>query len=196
MLPILTTSNKSYMKKFKLIITAALLSSTLLLTSCSNQMYGYRQKVKVDQSVAKAEKQDASKEIVSKKSEMPATAMVAPESLEPKAQSEAPSPLVIAPKVKSNSSKAFSQTQMVKTFKSKKAELKAEVKALKQKLEPKDKNGLEVDGVRWMIVGLILILAAIILGILISSEIVSVIYGIGGIIFLIGLIFWLLEVLA
>jgi DNA polymerase II small subunit/DNA polymerase delta subunit B len=159
-------------------------------------MYGYRQKVKVDQSVAKAEKQDASKEIVSKKSEMPATAMVAPESLEPKAQSEAPSPLVIAPKVKSNSSKAFSQTQMVKTFKSKKAELKAEVKALKQKLEPKDKNGLEVDGVRWMIVGLILILAAIILGILISSEIVSVIYGIGGIIFLIGLIFWLLEVLA
>jgi hypothetical protein len=98
--------------------------------------------------------------------------------------------------VKSNSSKAFSQTQMVKTFKSKKAELKAEVKALKQKLEPKDKNGLEVDGVRWMIVGLILILAAIILGILISSEIVSVIYGIGGIIFLIGLIFWLLEVLA
>jgi predicted small secreted protein len=196
MLPILTTSNKSFMKKIKLIITAALLSSTLLLTSCSNQMYGYRQKVKVDQSVAKAEKQDASKEIVSKKSEMPATAMVAPESLEPKAQSEAPSPLVIAPKVKSNSSKAFSQTQMVKTFKSKKAELKAEVKALKQKLEPKDKNGLEVDGVRWMIVGLILILAAIILGILISSEIVSVIYGIGGIIFLIGLIFWLLEVLA
>jgi len=196
MLPILTTSNKSYMKKFKLIITAALLSSTLFLTSCSNQMYGYRQKVKVDQSVAKAEKQDASKEIVSKKSEMPATAMVAPESLEPKAQSSAPSPLVIAPKVKSNSSKAFSQTQMVKTFKSKKAELKAEVKALKQKLEPKDKNGLEVDGVRWMIVGLILILAAIILGILISSEIVSVIYGIGGIIFLIGLIFWLLEVLA
>jgi PBP1b-binding outer membrane lipoprotein LpoB len=184
------------MKKIKLIITAALLSSTLLLTSCSNQMYGYRQKVKVDQSVAKAEKQDASKEIVSKKSEMPETAMVAPESLEPKAQSEAPSPLVIAPKVKSNSSKAFSQTQMVKTFKSKKAELKAEVKALKQKLEPKDKNGLEVDGVRWMIVGLILILAAIILGILISSEIVSVIYGIGGIIFLIGLIFWLLEVLA
>lgn len=196
MLPILTTSNKSFMKKIKLIITAALLSSTLFLTSCSNQMYGYRQKVKVDQSVAKAEKQDASKEIVSKKSEMPATAMVAPESLEPKAQSEAPSPLVIAPKVKSNSSKAFSQTQMVKTFKSKKAELKAEVKALKQKLEPKDKNGLEVDGVRWMIVGLILILAAIILGILISSEIVSVIYGIGGIIFLIGLIFWLLEVLA
>jgi predicted small secreted protein len=195
-LPILTTSNKSYMKKFKLIITAALLSSTLFLTSCSNQMYGYRQKVKVDQSVAKAEKQDASKEIVSKKSEMPATALVAPESLEPKAHSSAPSPLVIAPKVKSNSSKAFSQTQMVKTFKSKKAELKAEVKALKQKLEPKEKNGVSVDGVRWMIVGLILMLAGWILLALIGGAVFSIIGTIGSIIFIVGLIFWLIEVLA
>ena len=186
------------MKKFKLIITAALLSSTLFLTSCSNQMYGYRQKVKVDQSVAKAEKQDASKEIVSKKSEMPATALVAPESLDPKVQSSQPSPLVIAPKVKSNSSKAFSQTQMVKTFKTAKAELKAEVKELKQKLEPKEKNGVNIDGVRWMVVGLIIILVSILLSILSigSASIATAVGSIGGIIFLIGLIFWLLEVLA
>jgi len=186
------------MKKFKLIITAALLSSTLFLTSCSNQMYGYRQKVKVDQSVAKAEKQEANKEIVSKKSEMPATAMVAPESLDSKVQSSAPSPLVIAPKVNNHSSKAFSQTQMVKTFKSAKAELNVEVKALKQKLEPKEKNGVNIDGIKWMIVGLILILASIILGILSigTGSIASAVGAIGGIIFLIGLIFWLLEVLA
>lgn len=184
------------MKKFRLLITAALLSSTLFLTSCSNQMYGYRQKVKVDQQVAKKEKQDNSKEIVSKRGAMPETAMLAPESLDPKVQSNAPSPLVIAPKVKSNSSKAFSQSMMVKEFKTAKQALRNEAKELKRKIEPKKEAGVNIDGIKWMIVGAILMLAGWILLALIGGTIFSIIGTIGSIIFIVGLIFWLVDVLA
>ncbi|MCF8253021.1 MAG: hypothetical protein K9I36_03610 [Bacteroidia bacterium] len=188
------------MKKIKLLSVAFSMGSLLFITSCSNQMYSYREKVTVNKEVAKAKPVESIKEIEAKsasKIELPATIIPVPEMAMVTAPKVETSPKMepvikdIEQMVPQKSSKAFTNVA--------RAEMKSmthQLKTLKKDVQKAQSNGVVIDGKKWMIVGLILIVAAYLLAIVIGgSALFSAVYGIGAIIFLIGLIFFLLDLL-
>ncbi|OYU97306.1 MAG: hypothetical protein CFE21_03155 [Bacteroidetes bacterium B1(2017)] len=184
------------MKRIKLLSSVLALGAILFVSSCSNQMYSYRKKVKVDTEVAKIKKAEPTKEIESKVPETitlpvvpPATApelAIAPQApqVDPKL---APAQKEIQSLVPNGGSKAHAGSKF-KAIQS----TKELVKNLKKEVQKS--TSVDVDGKRWMIIGLIVWLIGAIIGLVLGS-LGWIIATVGGVIFLIGLIFWLMGAL-
>ncbi|MDP1726146.1 MAG: hypothetical protein Q8M15_05140 [Bacteroidota bacterium] len=168
--------------------------SLLLLSSCSQQLYSYRQKVPVNKSVAKV-----NKDLPSVSSEYKSLAAVETAKINPsvsskpmpsqkiKIEDKALAPVIaniqqMAPQGGSKSSGVAPNL----SFKS----VQQQVKAIKKEIN--NSNGVHIDGMRWIIVGLILLLIGLILNLV---GVGGIIYAVGGIVLLIGLIFYLIEIL-
>lgn len=183
------------MKKIKLIYAALLLSGALVFTSCSNQMYGYRQKVKADrQELAQAKPAKPSELATIKPSEVPSKPLLAaemPEVTLPKANVQ---PTPKAMKKANKISERIAANVVAQGS-------KAAIKGLKKKVSETENLVKElskpqfggIDGKRWMIIGLVIMLVAVVLGLVLD---IPLLYGIGVIIFLVGLIFFLIDYLA
>jgi soluble cytochrome b562 len=193
--------NTNNMKKIKLLSIALSLGSLMFITSCSNQMYSYREKVTVNKEVAKAKPVESIKEIEAKsatKIELPATIIPAPEmalATAPKVEtSPKMEPVIkdIEQMVPQKSSKAFTNIARAEM-----KSMKEQVKNLKKDIQKAQSNSVSIDGKKWMIVGAILVIAGWLLAIVIGgSGLFTAISGIGSLIFLIGLIFFLIDILA
>lgn len=188
------------MRIVKHISFALLAGSILLATSCSNQMYSYREKVKVETQAKVAKPTEKAIQEIDSKMAV-AKAAPAPEMKAPDMASAAKE----APKVNTEKMKPVLKDiqQMVPQYSSKAiAHAKTGVKSVKEQavkirkdIKKAQSGSVAIDGVKWMIVGAILVLAAWIISFFISGGLIAAISAIGGLIFVIGLIFWLLEIL-
>jgi PBP1b-binding outer membrane lipoprotein LpoB len=192
------------MRKIKHLSFAVLAGATLLVSSCSNQMYSYRSKVKVDQQTAQVNKAESIKEIEAKKADkvtLPVAEMKAPALAAITAPAPAAIPNVVTPKmepvlkdiqsmVPQQSSKASVASQAKAEFKS----VKEKIKTLKKDVT-KAQSSINIDSKKWMIVGGILWLAGFLLGGLVGGSIFWAIGVIGSVIFIVGLIVFLIDYL-
>lgn len=185
------------MKKFNLLLVG--IASLMFVTSCSNQIYSYRQKVRVEpkQEVAKAPEKI---QPIESKAAKPAQApvMQAPEKIaaapqkpaETQAQSDKLVNRIQAMIPQGGSKAAFKPLAAMKKL----GNVKNQVKALHKELkEPSQMPN--INGVQWMILGLILVVAGLVLGLIGIGNIGGILYFVGGLVFLIGLIFFLIDYL-
>jgi hypothetical protein len=181
------------MKKIKLLSVTLSLGLAVLVSSCSNQMYSYRQKVNVDHSVAQTKKAEPIKEIEAKAPK----SMVLP--VQPAPATQLATAPVVTPEMKpmledikqvvpQNSSKASTSLakQGVKSVKGQMKSLKKEIKAATE---------FSVDGKKWMIVGIIVWAIGVLISFILSGTLGWAVAGIGSVIFLVGLIFFLIDYL-
>jgi len=182
------------MKIFNILILTATISATL--SSCSNKVYSYREKIKVDKSVV-------SNTPIQKKVTTPAE--VVTEATNNEIVSASNGSEIILPEANllkkesaKNSVTKESNANLISKNKSNKSvvkELKSFLPIIKnKKADIKKTSYAGYNGVSWMIFGLILMLAGIIVRIFLV-DLGLAIGSIGGIIFIIGLIFFLLDIL-
>lgn len=179
------------MKKNIAIIYAAFIGFALTLSSCSNQIYSYRSKVKVDQQATVTPKVQTPILVLDAKK---LASLPTDNSLKPIAPSES-MPLLQKRKLVQTEKRALGITQSIKELTpiaTGKANVNtASVNQGKSTLKDIKKAALGgIDGKQWMIIGLIVMLIAVVLGILTG---VSFFYGIGVLIFLVGLVIFLLD---
>jgi uncharacterized membrane protein len=198
------TTINIYMRKIKHLSFAVLAGATLLVSSCSNQMYSYRSKVKVDQQTAQVNKAESIKEIEAKKADkvtLPVAEMKAPALAAITAPAPAAVPNTVTPKmepvlkdiqsmVPQQSSKASVASQAKAEFKS----VKEKIKTLKKDVT-KAQSSINIDAKKWMIVGGILWVGAWILGAILGTGLFWIIGAIGGVIFIVGLVVFLIDYL-
>lgn len=180
----------NHMKKIKLLSVTLSLGLAMLVSSCSNQMYSYRQKVNVDHSVAQTKKAEPIKQIEAKAPKSivlpaPATQLATAPVVTPKMKPMLEDIKQVVPQNSSKASTSFAK-QGVKSVKGQMKSLKKEIKAATE---------FSVDGKKWMIVGIIVWAIGVALSILSLSAIGVVLVGVGSLIFLIGLIFFLIDYL-
>jgi hypothetical protein len=181
------------MKKIKLLSITLSLGLAMFVSCCSNQMYTYRQKVNVDHSVAQTKKAEPIKEIEAKAPKIivlsaqpaPATQLATTPVVTPEMKPMLEDIKQVVPQNSSKASTSFAK-QGVKSVKEQMKSLKKEIKTTTE---------FSVDAKKWMIVGLIVWAIGAILSILSLGFIVWPIVAIGGVIFLVGLIFFLLDYL-
>ncbi len=183
----------NHMKKIKLLSVTLSLGLAMLVSSCSNQMYSYRQKVNVDHSVAQIKKAEPIKQIEAKAPKSivlpvqpaPATQLASAPVLTPEMKPMLEDIKQVVPQNSSKASASFTK-QGVKSVKGQMKSLKKEIKAATE---------FTVDGKKWMIVGIIVWAIGAALSILSLGAIGVVLVGVGSLIFLVGLIFFLIDYL-
>ena len=175
------------MKSTKFFTLSLALIAVLVVSSCSKQMYGYRQKVNVESGLAKAKTIAPIQEIASKTANSIAIANV---SSVVKSEEIAPVINQVENLVPQQGSKASAKRGFV-ALNSAKKQLKAMASEIK-----KTKKDIHVEPKRWMIVGLILVIATwIVVNITGLGGIIGIIYLAGAIVFTVGLVFFLLDYL-
>ncbi len=182
------------MKNINLFI-AITCCSLFILSSCSKQLYSYRQKVPVNKSFAKVNKEIPP---VSSESESVAeieTAKINPSvetkpitSTKIKIEDKALAPVIakIQQMAPQGGSKASGIAPNL-SFKS----VQKQMKAINKDLH--GLNSVNIDGRRWMVVGAILMLVGLIIRIITLGFLGYGISSIGFLVFVIGLIFYLLD---
>jgi hypothetical protein len=168
------------------------LATLLLLSACGNQIYSYRSKVKVDQqeTTAKTEKRNVFEIGKKEMAIIPVNPMLKPEFTLVQTEKTATNrTLTKTEKRTLKITHAISEIVPVSTGPA--AIKSASINQGKAALKDVKKAALGgIDGKQWMIVGLIIMLVAVVLGFLTG---VSFFYGIGVLIFLVGLIIFLIE---
>ncbi len=183
------------MKKHFTLFIATITCLVLVFSSCSQQVYSYRSKVKVKQGSDEVKKESenaieiSAKPFIAKETAVsmaaPTEGLVQPEVVKENRQTT--KSLKRAHKIASVIEKMVpSKTGLaaVNGIHSKKALAKA--------TDVKEVAVQGIDAKKWMIVGLIIMLGAIVLGLLTGY---TFFYGIGALIFVIGLVFYLMEML-
>ncbi len=176
------------MKSTKIITLSLAFFAVLIVSSCSKQMYGYRQKINVEPSaLAKVKTELPTQEIASKTTtNIDLSAAIASVNV----TEMAPVINQVQSLVPQQGSKASAKRGFV-TINSAKKQLKAMAAEIR-----KSKKDIHVEPKRWMIVGLILVLAAWIVGIITGlGGIIGIIYLAGAIVFTVGLVYFLLDYL-
>ncbi|MDZ4668883.1 MAG: hypothetical protein SGJ00_13530 [bacterium] len=182
-------------KHFSFIILAG---AALLVSSCSNQMYSYRQTVKVDQQTAKVQTPLAPIEIEAtraKAAQLPVAKMTAPAMVSVTAPANAP--IEVSPKMEP----VLKDIQTMVPQRSSKAAIayaKKEVTSAKEQIKMLKKdvqkaNSVGIDGRTWMVFGAILWVVATIIAWVLGGGLFWGIAAVGALIFVIGLIFFLLD---
>lgn len=183
------------MKKHFTILFATVASLVLVLSSCSQQVYSYRSKVNVKHETELAKKetekvnQIATKPVTSKETQVsmaaPAEGLVQPAEVKvSKQNAKAQKKAVKIAEVIERMVPGKTGLANVHTNHSK--------KELAKSTDVKDAAAQGIDAKKWMIVGLVIMLGAVVLGLLTGY---AFFYGLGALIFVIGLVFYLLEVL-
>ena len=184
------------MKNMKNFHFAILAVSLIFISSCGKQLYSYRDKVSVKKETEIVKSKPKNELIEGKKAEIKVEKSKASEPLiagiEQNNSSETKKiENSIKETVPSSGSKSSfkSLTNEVKDIKKQFKTLHKELK----KQDIKEKQGLVSNPIKWMVVGLILIIAGAILGMIVGAG--GFISWIGSLIFLVGLLFWLLEMI-
>ncbi len=168
------------------------LATLLLLSACGNQIYSYRSKVKVDQQeiIAKTEKRNVFEIDKKEMAVMPVNPMLKPELA--LVQPEKTAKNMVLTKAEKHTLKITQAiTELVPVASGPAALKSASINQGKATLKDVKKAALGgIDGKQWMIIGLIIMLIAVVLGFLTG---VSFFYGIGVLIFMVGLIIFLIE---
>ncbi len=167
----------------------------IMFSACGNQIYSYRSKVKIDQkeNIAKANNKSVLEIERKELALMPVNPMLKPMSA--LVQTDKTITTTEQTKIEKRTVKIANAISEIVPNSSGVAALKSV--SLKQgKAALKDVNKVAlggIDGKQWMIVGLIIMLIAVVLGLLTG---VGLFYGIGVLIFMVGLIIFLIENLA
>lgn len=182
------------MKNLNLLIAITFCSS-LILSSCSRQIYSYRQKVPVNKSVAKVHK-----EIPSVLVENNSVSSVEIEKINPlvtpkskpsaKITIEDKALVPIIENIKQMAPKGGSQASGIASNMSFKP-VQQQLKAINKDLQ--SLNSINIDGRRWMVIGAVLLLIALVISFISFGIFGGLLWAIGGLIFVIGLIFYLLD---
>ncbi len=184
------------MKKMKSIQFALFASALIFLSSCSTQLYSYREKVNVKKETEIVKTHPKSESIESKKVEIKTTTTVIPEFDKSLAQITKPSETAKIENIIKESLPASGSKSSIKTLKNEVKDIKSQFKTLHKELKKQDikeKQGLVSNPIKWMVVGLILIVVGAILGLIVGTG--GFVAWIGSLIFLIGLLFWLLKMI-
>jgi hypothetical protein len=183
------------MKKHFTFLFVTVASLVLVLSSCSQQVYTYRSKVKVKHETELAKKetekvnQIATKQVTSKETQVsmatPAEGLVQPVEVKVSKQTA---------KAQKKAVKIAEVIERMVPGKTGVANILANhsKKDLAKSSDVKAAAAQGIDAKKWMIVGLIIMLGAVVLGLLTGY---TFFYGIGALIFVIGLVFYLLEAL-
>ncbi len=175
------------MKSTKIFTLSLAFIAVLFVSSCSKQMYGYRQKINVEPSLAQAKTAAPIQEIASK-----TASNIAIANATPVVKSEEMATVInqVQNLVPQQGSKASAKRGFM-AINSAKKQLKAMASEIK-----KTKKDIHVEPKRWMIVGLILVIATWIVGIITGlGGIIGIIYLAGAIVFTVGLVYFLLDYL-
>lgn len=198
---ILLMQNFTDMKKTNLVVLALII--TLAISSCS-QRYSYLSRVKADSPKQEIVKRSTIRvnEIASKtfntslKASKDLSASIEINNTVLSANAHLEEVAKIYSQIKESAKGRKTNKSIVKKINKINAIVNEKISKLSNKLDKQDthKKQLEIDGVNWMIAGLILILAGAILAFVLGGLGVTI-GGIGGLVFLIGLIFFLLDYL-
>jgi ABC-type multidrug transport system fused ATPase/permease subunit len=193
--------NFTDMKKTNLVVLALII--TLAISSCS-QRYSYLSRVKADSPKQEIVKRSTIRvnEIASKtfninvQASKDLTASIETNNTVLSANAHLEEVAKIYSQIKESAKGRKTNKSIVKKINKINAIVNEKISKLSNKLDKQDthKKQLEIDGVNWMIAGLILILAGAILAFVLGGLGVTI-GGIGGLVFLIGLIFFLLDYL-
>jgi signal recognition particle GTPase len=193
--------NFTDMKKTNLVVLALII--TLAISSCS-QRYSYLSRVKADSPKQEIVKRSTIRvnEIASKtfntslKASKDLSASIEINNTVLSANAHLEEVAKIYSQIKESAKGRKTNKSIVKKINKINAIVNEKISKLSNKLDKQDthKKQLEIDGVNWMIAGLILILAGAILAFVLGGLGVTI-GGIGGLVFLIGLIFFLLDYL-
>lgn len=182
------------MKNLNLFLAITFCTS-LILSSCSQQLYSYRQKVPANKSIAKAHK-----EIPSVLTENNSVASVETEKINPIVTTKSKPSTKIIIKDKTLVPIIASIKQMAPQGGSKASGIASYLsfKPVQQQLKAINKNlqslhSINIDGRRWMVIGAVLLVIALVISIISFGIFGSLLWAIGGLIFIIGLIFYLLD---
>jgi hypothetical protein len=184
------------MKKVKSIQFAMLASALILLSSCGKQLYSYREKVNVNKETEIAKTLPKSESTQSKKVEIKATTTFITKFEKTQAQITKPTETAKIENIIKESLPASGSKSSFKTLKNEVKDIKSQFKNLHKELKKndiKENQGLIENPIKWMLVGLILIVIGAILGALSLGG--GFVAWIGSLIFLIGLLFWLLQLI-
>ncbi len=189
------------MKNTKPLFAAALVA-LIFLSSCSHQLYSYRQKVPAQKAIAKAEPAMPSAQITNK----PVTSSDISVASTPTPASSGTNSATLATAPKSNKEKN-KETAVIADIKKmepaaggKASGIRAalsfnpvqkQLKAIKKDLN--NAPSADIDARKWMILGIILMLIGLIIEIITFGLLGHLISSVGFIIFVIGLIFFLLD---
>ncbi len=189
------------MKNPKPLFAAALIA-LIFLSSCSQQLYSYRQKVPAQKAIAKADPAMPPAQISNK----PATSSDNSLANTPLPAPSATNPLAVAPATQSTKEKNKEAAVIADIKKMEPATggkasgiraalsfnpVQKQLKAIKKDL--KSAPASDIDARRWMILGIILMLIGLVIEIITFGILGHLISSVGFIIFIIGLIFFLLD---
>lgn len=182
------------MKNLNLLIAITFCSS-LILSSCSQQIYSYRQKVPVNKSIAKV-----LKETPSVLTENNSVASVETEKINPPVTTKSKTSTKVAienkalvpiiAKIKQMAPQGGSQASGIASNMSFKP-VQEQLKAINKDLQ--SLNSINIDGRRWMVIGAVLMLIGLIIRVITLGFLGYGISSIGFLVFVIGLIFYLLD---
>jgi ABC-type multidrug transport system fused ATPase/permease subunit len=184
------------MKNMKNFHFAILAVSLIFISSCGKQLYSYRDKVSVKKETAIVKSNPKNKIIESKKAEIKIEKSKASEPLIAGIEQNNPSE---TKKIENSIKETVPSSGSKSSFKSLSNEvkdIKKQFKALHKELKKQDlkeNQALVNNPIKWMVVGLILIIVGAILGMIVGAG--GFISWIGSLIFLVGLLFWLLELI-
>ena len=185
------------MKKIKSFnVAVLLLSSILLFSSCSNQLYSYRDKVSVKKETEIVKNQAKSEIIESKKAKIKTETIVVPKTEQALAQQTKPAETAKIENIIKENLPASGSKSSFKSLTNEVKNVKKQFKSLHKELKKQDikeKQALVSNPIKWMVLGLILIVVGAILGLIVGAG--GFVAYIGLLIFLIGLLFWLLEMI-
>lgn len=171
-----------------------LVALTVVFGSCSNRIYSYREKIKVDQKeVVKIEKKkaidtetamDKPSEIINEISDEKSEIITA-------GTNETPTILASTAKINLKSDKTITTSKTKATHQIKNEKLIKKANSLANSSVP----GVDSTVRKLLLIGLVLILAGIILAILTGGLLGHLVYAIGVILLIVALILWLLNIL-
>ncbi|MFY8019939.1 MAG: hypothetical protein ACOVP1_02030 [Bacteroidia bacterium] len=184
------------MKKLNSLHFTALIAFTIFLSSCGKQLYSYRDKVTVKKETAIVKAEPKAEMIENKKFKSKRVENKLPENKVAQIESKSGTDNKKIEGIIQESLPASGSKTAIKQMRNQVNDVKKQFKALHKELKKQDikeKQGLVSSPIKWMVVGLILIVIGAILGLLVSAG--GFIAWVGGLIFLIGLLFWLLEMI-
>jgi len=186
------------MKKFNSIFMVVA-TATLIFSSCSQQRYSSRAKVRVNNSEAKEQVIEEPKEVAAitpKQMDIVPPQVETPElnkAEKPESAVTAPTKKEIVKQLRSKETRTM-LTEIAKNPEQVKEILAKEDNKTKQRIEAQTGLDMNSRGVQLMILGLIIILVGIVLSWLIEG-LGGLVAWIGSVVFIVGLIIWLLEIL-
>ncbi len=184
------------MKNIKNFHFAILVVSLIFISSCGKQLYSYRDKVSIKKETAIVKSNPKNEIIESKKAEIKIEKPKLSEPLIAGIEQINPSETKkIENSIKATVPSSGSKSSF-KSLSNEVKDIKNQFKTLHKELKKQDSKeiqGLVNNPIKWMVVGLILIIVGAILGMIVGAG--GFISWIGSLIFLVGLLFWLLEMI-